>query len=155
MTATEKLVDFMNRAFWKETWSGPSVMEALEGVDAKMAAAHPIANAHSIWELTLHTAVWKDVGRWRIEGLEKQPTDDENFETITDTSEAAWQKSLERLKDSHARLVAAVESLNDEKLEAQIPVGGGLTHFGRLNGIIHHDLYHAGQIVLLKRALGK
>jgi len=151
MTNSVRIADLMERAFHGPAWHGPAVCELIKDLSAHVAAAKPLANLHSIWELVLHLAVWKDVARWRLEGSEQVPTDDENFPPVTDTGESAWHKALARLKTAHEQLREAVLTASDEKLEEEIPAGGGLTHFVRLHGVIHHDLYHAGQIALLKK----
>ena len=151
MTNSARIGDLMERAFHGPAWHGPAVGELIKDLSAHAAAAKPLANVHSIWELVLHMAVWKDVARWRLEGNEKVPSDEENFPTVTDTGEALWHKALARLKTAHEELRQAVSTCRDEKLEEEIPAGGGLTHFVRLHGVIHHDLYHAGQIALLKK----
>jgi uncharacterized damage-inducible protein DinB len=152
MTMVETLVDQLHRTFEGEAWHGDPVLTILRDVGAELAAARPLANAHSIWELVLHMAVWKDVARWRIEHSERVPTDAENFPPVTDTSEAAWQQAVARLIQAHRALVAAVTALREPQLTEEIPAGGGLSHAARLLGVIEHDVYHAGQIALLKKA---
>ena len=66
MTESVRLADQIRRAFEGNAWHGDSVLELLAGVDAKTAAAKPIKNAHSIWELLLHIAAWDDAVRRRI-----------------------------------------------------------------------------------------
>ena len=93
MSETIRLADQIRRAFEGEAWHGDSILELLSGVDAKTAAAHPIKNAHSIWELVLHIAVWDDAVRRRTGGKAVTVTDAESFPPVKDTSEAAWRKS--------------------------------------------------------------
>jgi len=153
MSEVVRIADQLKRAFEGPAWHGPAVMEVLKDVTAAQAAARPIENAHSIWELVLHMAVWKDVARWRIEHNEHVPTDDENFPPVTDTSEAAWQRAVRTLTEANTKLRDAVAAMSDEHLAEEFPAGGELSHYVRLHGVIHHDLYHAGQIALLKKAL--
>ena len=68
MTETFRLADQIRRAFEGNAWHGDSVLELLAGVNAKTAAARPIKNAHSIWEILLHIAAWDDAVRRRIGG---------------------------------------------------------------------------------------
>jgi len=49
MSETTRLADQLRRAFKGEAWHGPSVLEILDGIDAKRAATHPIDGVHSIW----------------------------------------------------------------------------------------------------------
>ena len=68
MTEIERILDQLKRAYEGDAWHGPSVREALAGVTAQQAHARPLTNAHSIWELVHHIAVWENVGRRRLEG---------------------------------------------------------------------------------------
>src|SRR5260370_40676654 len=74
-----QIAEQLRRAFDGSAWHGPSMLELLEDVDAETAAARPIPNVHSIWELVLHTAVWGRVVRRRIAGQATQPTGNKNF----------------------------------------------------------------------------
>jgi uncharacterized damage-inducible protein DinB len=151
MKAIEFLLDQFHRTFEGEAWHGDPVLTILRDVTAEQAAARPIPSAHTIWELVLHMAVWKDVARWRIERNEKVPTDAENFVTVVDTGAAAWAQAMERLIGAHRALVIAVAQMGEGRLTEEIPAGGGLSHAVRLYGVIGHDIYHAGQIALLKK----
>jgi uncharacterized damage-inducible protein DinB len=155
MKLVENLIGQFSRHFEKDCWAGPSVLEVLDGVTAETARANPVPTMHSIWGLTLHMATWMDVGRWRIEHNEHVPTDAENFPPVTDTSDAAWEAAKQTLKTSYEKLVKTLAGMSEEQLEEQIPAGGGLTHLDRLHGVIQHNMYHAGQIALLKKLQNK
>ena len=79
MTETFRLADQIRRAFEGNAWHGDSVLELLAGVNARTAAARPIKNAHSIWEILLHIAAWDDAVRRRIGGTAVTLTDEQNF----------------------------------------------------------------------------
>ena len=154
MTETFRLADQIRRAFEGSAWHGDSVLELLAGVNAATAAARPIKNAHSIWELLLHIAAWdEDVVR-RIGGTIVDVTDEQNFPTIKDTSEAAWTQAIESTKKTHNELIKAVASFPDSRLNEQVP-GKSEKYYNfyyLFAGIVQHELYHAGQIALLKKA---
>ncbi len=154
MTETFRLADQIRRAFEGNAWHGDSVLELLAGVNAATAAARPIKNAHSIWELLLHIAAWdNDVVR-RIGGTTVNVTDEQNFPTIKDTSEAAWTQAIESTKKTHNELIKAVASFPDSRLTEQVP-GKSEKYYNfyyLFTGIVQHELYHAGQIALLKKA---
>src|SRR5256885_8316479 len=110
MSEIERIQDQLKRAFEGNAWHGPSVREVLTGVSAEQAHARPLANAHTIWELVRHIAVWEDVGRRRLSGDRAQieissPAD---WPTPEDTSEAAWEKAKEALNRGHQALVDAI-----------------------------------------------
>ena len=155
MSETARLADQIRRAFDGEAWHGDSVMEILQGVNAAMAAAHPIKNAHSIWELVLHIAAWDGAVLTRTGGKAVQLRDEQNFPPVKDTSEAAWRGAIEHAKRTHKDLVQAVAAFPDARLAEQVP---GKTEsyydfFYMFSGIVQHELYHAGQIALLKKAV--
>ena len=151
MKETERITDLMQRTFYGPAWHGPAVMELLNDLPANEAAQRPLGQIHSIWELVLHLATWKEVARWRIAKNERVPTEEENFPAVTDSSEAAWKAAKDKLTSAHEDLRRAIAALPEEGLNEEIPAGGELTHFVRLHGVIQHDLYHAGQIALLKK----
>lgn len=154
MSETARLADQIRRAFKGEAWHGDSMLELLANVDAKTAAAHPIKGAHSIWELLLHVAAWDDAALRRAGGVAFEPSDEENFPTVTDMSETAWKKTVEQVKRKHDALVKAVAAFPASRLSDPVPGKPEkyYDHFYLFSGIVQHELYHAGQIALLKKA---
>src|SRR5271167_2554942 len=108
MSDAVRIADQLRRAFDGEAWHGDSLFEILEGVTAAQAAAHPIAHAHSIWELVLHIAAWDGAVLRRLGGLAVTLADAENFPPVKDTSEAAWRAALAEVQRVHAELVSSV-----------------------------------------------
>ena len=147
----ERIEDQLKRAFEGEAWHGPSVREVLAGVTAEPAAAKPIPNAHSIWELALHIAAWEGAVRRRVQGEKVDLSSEEDWPPVKDTSEAAWKKTLETLENNHKELRKTVSGLSDSQLEQTVRGQAGY-FYHLLHGVIQHDLYHAGQIAILKKA---
>jgi hypothetical protein len=147
------LLDLLDEAFDKKSWHGPNLRGSLRGVTAAQAAWRPGPDRHNIWELALHTAYWKYVVRRRIAG-EKRGSfvlpGSNFFPRPVDPSEAAWKNDVGILVAEHRQLRLAV---------AQLPSGGradrtkwrSMLHM--IRGIAAHDLYHAGQVRLLRRLL--
>lgn len=156
MSELERIRDQFQRAFNGDAWHGPSVLALLEGVTAVQAAAHPVPGAHSIWELTLHIAAWESACRRRLQGDRAQLTDEENFPQIENASEDAWQAAKQHLIANHQALLEAISSADESKLDRPI-IENSDTPFSSvyvtLHGGVQHDLYHAGQIAILKKAL--
>src|SRR5512146_275359 len=148
-----RIADQLKRAFEGDAWHGPAVLEVLEGVSARAAAGKPVAGAHSIWELVLHIAAWDGAIRRRMEGQALQLSDEQDFPPVKDTSDAAWRAALEDLKQRHADLIQGVLSMPDHRLTSQVP-GKDYDFYHMLHGAVQHELYHAGQIALLKKAAG-
>lgn len=146
------LADQLRRAFEGDAWHGPALLEILADIDASTAAARPIKDAHSIWELILHIAAWDDaVNRRIVLGKALQLNDEENFPPATDNSLAAWTKAVDHAKQAHAQLLKTVEALPDQRLTEQVPGKSYDIRF-MLEGVAQHELYHAGQIAVLKKA---
>lgn len=152
MSEAERIRNQFERAFDGDAWHGPSVLSLLDGVTAQEAASHPVAGAHSIWELTLHIAAWEDACRRRLEGDPAQLRDEENWRPISDTSEAAWEKTKRELVDVHRRLLDAIARMDDSRLDQPI-LSGESSAYVTLHGGVQHSLYHAGQIAVLKKAI--
>ncbi len=146
------IADQLRRAFYGEAWHGPAVIELLADVDAATAAAKPLANAHSIWELVLHIAAWDNAAMVRLAGEKCQPTGLDNFPPVLKATEAAWRKAVAETKRTHDRLVKTVAGLSDSRLRDRVP-GKRYDFYHMLHGIAQHELYHAGQIAILKKAL--
>jgi uncharacterized damage-inducible protein DinB len=149
---TSRLADQLERAFRGGAWHGPSLDEALHGVDAATAAARPIGEAHSIAEITGHVAFWIDAARRRMEGEEIINVSPEvDFPPDGAKSDEAWRATLANLEQAHRRLHAALLALDDDALDGAV-AGSDPTVRGQLLGILQHNAYHAGQIVVLTKA---
>lgn len=151
MTEVERIVKQFRRAFEGKAWHGPALLELLNGVEARDAAAHAIPSAHSIWEIVLHIAAWKGAGIRRLEGDRAELSDAEDWPRVTETTDEAWQNAKEGLTTIHQQLLEAISQLDDPRLNETI-VEGLSTVYATLHGILQHDLYHAGQIAILKKA---
>ena len=155
MTEIERILDQLKRAYEGNAWHGPSVKEVLDGITAAQAHARPLASAHSIYELVRHIAVWEDVGRRRLQGdpAEVVVSSPEDWPPPDDISEAAWEQTKAALDRGHRALVDAISRVSEARLDEPI-LAGKSSVYVTLHGVIQHDLYHAGQIAMLKKALG-
>jgi uncharacterized damage-inducible protein DinB len=149
MSEGARIADQLRRAFYGSAWHGPALLELLEDVDAAT-AAKPAANVHSIWELVLHIAVWDDAGLRRLSGKKWQPTGSVNFPRVAKPTEVAWRKAVAATKRTHDTLVKTVERLSDARLGERVP-GKRYDFYHMLHGIAQHELYHSGQIAILKK----
>lgn len=147
----KRIQDQLERAFAGEAWHGPSVSELLANVNAGKAAARPIAGAHSIWQLVLHIAAWDKAVARRLAGDRAELSDKEDWPAVNDTSDEAWRQAVEALQTGHRELHEAIGRLEDAGLDHPI-VEGMPSVYVTLHGVIQHDLYHAGQIAILKKA---
>jgi uncharacterized damage-inducible protein DinB len=154
MTEAFRLADQIRRAFEGSAWHGDSILELLADVNAKTAGDRPIKDAHSIWEILLHIAAWDDVVTRRAGGTAVTLADAQNFPAVTDSSEAAWNQAIETTKKTHHELIRAVAAFPDARLAEQVPgkTQNYYNFYYMFSGIVQHELYHAGQIALLKKA---
>lgn len=142
------LLALLDEAFDKKSWHGPNLRGAIRGVTAEQAEWRPEGDRHNIWELTLHAAYWKYVVRRRIlrekRGSFVLPGSNFFARPAGDAvSEAAWKKDIAILEAEHRKLRETVAGLADK---AFTPAACHV-----IRGAAAHDLYHAGQIRLLRR----
>jgi uncharacterized damage-inducible protein DinB len=147
----EIIADQIGRAFWGESWHGPSVREVLAGVSAEDAAAHPIAGAHSIWEIVQHLVGGYNLVLRRVRGERAQLSPEEEWPPVVDFSSEAWRESQHTLEQLNQQLQSAVRAFPADRLSQEL--GSKYSAYIQFLGAPQHDLYHAGQIVLLKKAL--
>lgn len=144
-----------------DPWYGSSRMRLLAGISAQDAAAHPIANGHSIWELVLHMTAWTRETTRRLGGAKAVPPAEGDWPPVPAPSEEAWKKSQADLAQAHAELlaVAGKQSPGDltewEFADRDPALGTGVDRAGLIVGLAQHDAYHIGQIAVVRQALGK
>jgi uncharacterized damage-inducible protein DinB len=150
----KRLDDQLRRALEGEAWHGPSLLESLAGVSAEQAAARPIAGAHSIWELVLHLGGTYGLVLRRLSGDGRQLTPAEDWPPCPPATEENWQKAVQEVRRLDDELRQAVRGFPEERLHQPLVPEVPYSAFTQFIGVTQHNLYHAGQISLLKRALG-
>src|SRR5262249_54292376 len=155
MSEAVRIADQPRRAFEGNAWHGDSLFEMLNGVSSGQAVAHPIPNAHSIWELVLHITAWDKAVLRRLGGEVVELESADNFPPRNSSGEAAWHRAIEAAKSAHNKLAAAVDGFPDARLSERVPGKDEPWHdfYYMLHGVVQHELYHAGQIALLKKAV--
>ena len=147
MTAeVQLLLDLLDEAFDKKSWHGPNLRSSIRGVSAEDAAWRPRPDAHNVWELTLHAAYWKYIVRRRITGDKRGSfvlPGSNFFPRPVETTEAAWRADIAILAAEHKQLRDVVANLPAARLNQK--------NLHLIRGAAAHDLYHAGQIRLLRR----
>jgi hypothetical protein len=152
------LADLVDEGFDHVSWHGTTLFGSIRGVNAARAARRPSPRRHNIWELTVHAAYWKYAVRRRLTGEKRgsfaykgsnwfvRPSS----EAPAGDSERAWKSDVRLLAEEHRKLREAVIALDPRALSRQIP-GKRYSIAYLVRGIAAHDLYHAGQIQLLKK----
>ena len=147
-TEIQYLLSLLRKTFEKGAWHGPTVTESLEGL-SEAHAFNRLPNTHSIIELVAHMTAWRKYVTKKLKGdAEYKVTEELNFPQPDN-----WRKTLNELHESQNELMAAIETFAPANLMQQVPwTPEPFSYFDILHGIIHHDLYHIGQINLIKKA---
>jgi hypothetical protein len=147
-TEIEKIIRLLSKSFDKGAWHGPTVREILSQVKSEN-ALNRLPDTHSIIELVAHMTTWRNYVTSRLVGENGFTVSPQlNFPTSSD-----WSRAVADLEKSHSQLIKALENFPDEKLAELVPAASHkYTFYTMLHGIIHHDLYHAGQIILIHKA---
>lgn len=150
MDSAKLVLALLDEAYEKKTWHGPNLKQSIKGITAKQAAWRPGPGRHNIWEVTLHAAYWKYAVRRRIEGGKRGSfaLKGSNFFTRPakgNLNEAAWSADKKLLEREHRALhVTVAKVLRTVRAAKLLP---------QLYGVAFHDIYHAGQIRLLRRLM--
>lgn len=145
MDDIKNLSKLLQRVYGGKAWHGPSIMDVLKDVD-DTTAKKKLGNSHSIVQLVLHMVSWRTFVTRRVLGDSTfELTDEQNFPSETD-----WTTALQRLEQSQSELLGAIDTVTNEKLSESV-ANRKYDFFVLLHGIIHHDIYHLGQIQLIRK----
>ena len=153
----EMLLALVDEAFNRPAWHGQTLLGSLRGVTARQASWRPRRGSHNIWEVAVHAAYWKHLVRQRLIGDRSEPFPLQGSNWFTRPADGhAWEDDLRLLRDEHRRLRAVVAAFAPRARGRPARGKPSQTAAFMIRGIAAHDLYHAGQIQLLKRlrALG-
>jgi hypothetical protein len=151
------LLCLIDQAYDHKAWHGPNLRGSVRGLDHRAAAWRPKPGRHNIWEIVVHAAYWKYAVRRRLRAQKRGsfPLKGSNwFVRPSDPSPEAWEADAQLLGEMHQELRAAVAGLNARDLARQRP-GSKFSILDLITGIAAHDVYHAGQIQILKRLAGQ
>jgi uncharacterized damage-inducible protein DinB len=158
MSEIERILDELQREHEGDPWHGSPLRSILEGITHEQAAKRPLANVHSIWELVLHITAWKGEVRRRLGGAPAGEPQDGDWPAVGNATAERWQAALARLEAVHRDLLRSIHALPESKLfeptndPRNRETGSGVSFYVLLHGIVQHDVYHSGQIALLKKA---
>lgn len=149
----EQLLFLIDTAYDRTSWHGPNLRGSIRGISPDLAAWRPAPGRHNIWELVVHAAYWKYVAWRRLTGAKRGSfaLDGSNWMSRpVQATASAWRADLEILEQTHRTLRDAAAAVSSSDLRKRAPTGTA-TIQALLTGVAAHDLYHAGQIQLLKR----
>ena len=159
MSESIRIADLIERVVNGDPWHSNSVAATLDGVSAAAAASRPVAAAHSMWEIVIHMTGWAEEVDARLRGRAAGEPPAGDWPEPGAADEADWARVKERFFAAHATLAATVRTLPDAVLDAPVldtrnrADGIGLSNYLTAHGLVHHTVYHAGQIALLRKAL--
>jgi hypothetical protein len=154
---SREIAELVERIIAGDPWHGPSVKGVLDGVTATLAAKRPPGDAHSIWELVLHMTGWAREVTARIGGRAARDPEGGDWPEVAESSPERWQQAQTDLFEAHRALAAAIRAMDPALLSQPVrdfrdnALGTGLSYYLTLHGLVHHTIYHGGQISLLKR----
>jgi len=148
------LLQCIDEGYSRKAWHGPNLRGAIRGLNAGQVAWRPGGNRHNIWEIVVHCAYWKYAVRRRILGEKRGsfPLKGSNWFARSGGTENEWREDVRMLGDMHRLMVEAIDVLKSSDLR-KIPRGSKVDNRAIISGIAMHDVYHAGQIQLIKRMM--
>ncbi len=154
MSEAQRIAKQLQRTFEGRAFHGPALNEVLVGVDAQTALLIPTGASHSIWQLVLHATFWQDEARRWLAGNYRPPAELNDWPAVECATEDAWQAALAELRSSNDALCEVAMKLDDARLPERVHQGAPSVYV-TLHGIVQHNVYHAGQIALLKKLLDR
>lgn len=156
MTELERTARYLRETFTGDAWHGDSIAKTLDGVTAEQAAAKPLANAHSIWELVLHVTFWLDAVTLAMNGTPLVQHSvpgymQMNFPPVKSAEQKAWEEAKARMLAAAEKCAGAIAKFDPAKFHNKVP-GRQYDFSYALPGIVSHTIYHGGQMALLKKA---
>ena len=152
MKETKRIATLFNDLYSGSPWLGTNLLNTLQQITATNAARKVIPQLNSIWEIVSHLVSWRENVLKRVQGNVVKSPADNYFSPITDTSDKEWQALLKKLDASQNEWIALLEQYPNKDLKIVYPPNE-MTYYENIHGILQHDAYHLGQIVILAKAL--
>jgi uncharacterized damage-inducible protein DinB len=156
----DHLIDQLRREFDGDPWHGSSLKEILSGLTPQDASRRISKEAHTIWELVLHMTGWKREVAARLRGKEAGEPPEGDWPAMGEVSDARWRAAQDELNRVQNELIAAIGALPGGALHEPVKdfrssaLGTGMTAYQTISGVIQHDVYHSGQIAILRKMAG-
>jgi hypothetical protein len=157
MSETERIAGQLERTWAGDAWHGPSLEELTDGLTATQAAAHHVSEAHSIWEIVLHCRGWMREVERRLDGTDPAEPEGGDWPSTGSVTDDRWAAARADLGLATADLARRIRAFDESRLadragqQRDPALGTGSTYYVMLHGAIQHNLYHAGQIALLRK----
>jgi uncharacterized damage-inducible protein DinB len=151
-----EFTDQFEIVFQKQPWYGASVMEVVASVPLRIVGTKITPRSHSVYQIVMHMITWREYVTKKLSGQNDYAVEvggELDWPFKEDVSKEDWNDAVAALEKSQLRLIETLKRTPDEKLEELVPLNGPNTTltFGKLlHGLLQHDVYHAGQIALLR-----
>lgn len=152
MTERDRIKKLFRDLYSGDPWIDVTLDGTLQNIEAEKAAKKISAERNSIWQIVNHLISWRQNVLRRLEGEEIITPQNNYFEPVNDTSEEAWHSTLAKLEDTQRQWVSFLENF-DEGRFSRVYADSHTTYYELIHGILQHDAYHLGQIVLLSKML--
>ena len=150
MTESARLSRQYELVMHGDAWHGDAIWKILDGISAECAANRAFPETHTIWEIVTHMAFWEGFVVKRLEGERAGLDEALNFPAMPADTEANWRQTLESFRASNEEFRNALSRLNAERID-ELSAAGKRSFYDEAHGLIQHNVYHAGQIALLKK----
>lgn len=152
-STTDQLLNFLDESYNRQSWHGSNLRGSIRGLTMQQSLWRSSPSRHNIWEIVVHCAYWKYTVRRRLTGEKRGsfPLKGSNwFPRTSAQSSAVWKSDVRLLEEMHRALIESVTHTPSASLHKH-PNGSKFSNLQTIRGIALHDIYHAGQIQLLKR----
>jgi len=160
MREVDRLADLVERVVDGDPWHGSNLTVLLDDLTGTTAAVVPVPGGHSVWQLVLHMTGWTTEALARLDGAAAgEPVGGDWPAVPAEATDQAWRQAVHRLVAAHRRLAAALRASDDAVLDGPVldhrnrAAGTGLSQYLTLHGLVHHTVYHSGQVAVLRRLL--
>ncbi len=151
----------LRRSLYGPAWHGPALIESLRDTSYEEAIVHPVGEAHSVAEIAVHGAAWLEEVARRLDGSAPQMPARGDWCVANNFTRTDWEQAVREVEAAGELLDRLIAGLPAERLLAvcgenathDAPLGSGVRFAAMLNGVIQHNVYHAGQVVMLTKAL--
>jgi uncharacterized damage-inducible protein DinB len=150
MKETQQIAKLFEDLYDGDPWIDVTILGVLKNVSPQQAAKKIAPGRNSIWQIVNHIISWRENVLVRVQGNVITTPNNNYFSEIEEISETAWQQSLERLQNSQQQWITFLKHFNESGLDTIYP-GNKMSYYEHIHGIIQHDAYHLGQIVLLTK----
>ncbi len=145
MSEVSGIINILKDSFDGSPWHGPSLIEIISKIPADKAETR-INKSHSVIEIVFHIIAWRNFVIHNLQGDESYDVADaDNFPRSNN-----WSKAIVELEQSQQQLLAAISDFDEKKLHSQVP-HRKYSYYKLLHGIVQHDIYHQGQIVMITK----